>query len=207
MLAALFFSIGAWAAPVDGTYLGHSYVSHPRAMPILGTVEARTDTWVLARIVSTERGVEIQEQPCEVVIKPVAGVRVKMLEGAVRRLPPVRFELSGEELSGKWRSGWEEQDLDQDGLPGVTMRVQASLCSGSLQVASQTSSRAVARWQGEELVGSLEVEVQQRILGATGACLKAAAKDSTDSMRGAFRYRRVAEGTSCEAAGGWPVAG
>lgn len=207
MFAALMGSL-AWAGPETGTYVGHTYVSHPRTIMMVGTVEARTDTWVLATIETGEGGVEIREKPCRVVVKPVAGVKVRMLDGAVPRLPEARFRLEGQgELSGDWTSGWAEEDLDQDGMPGVTMQVQASVCSGTLHVASTTRSRAHASWSGDELVGSLKVEVAQRILGATGACLKAAAKDSVDTMKGELRYRRVPDGTTCETATDWPVAG
>lgn len=210
-------STPAWAGPgdLDGpepqAWLGHSRVGSVRQLPILGALRTRTDTWVLARVIQDGDRLLIEQIPCAMEIKPVAGVRVGMTEAAVRALPSASFVLQaeGEAWTGlPWTSGWGEEDLDQDGEPGVSVQVRSALCGGELAVASQTLSTAQARFDGEELSGSLQVEVQQRILGAHGACLRAVAQDSVDRMQGSFRYAPAPPGARCEdlPRAAWPIA-
>ena len=174
-------------------------------------LRTRTDTWVLARVVQDGDRLLIEQIPCAMEIKPVAGVRVGMTEAAVRALPSASFVLQaeGEAWTGlPWSSGWGEEDLDQDGEPGVSVQVRSPLCGGELAVASQTLSTAQARFDGQDLSGSLQVEVQQRILGAHGACLRAVAQDSVDRMQGTFRYAPAPPGARCEdlPRTAWPIA-
>lgn len=219
LLAALLAPGAAWGqdpppvpgADRSGLYLGHAWVAHERRLPILGLLEARTDTWVLARITDLGDRLLVEQQPCDMAVAPVAGVRVGMSEDAVPRLPIARFELQvqGEALvAPTWTTGWGEEDLDQDGLPGVTIRVQAALCGGHLQVASTTWSQARATWTAQGLEGELDVQLAQRILDASGACLRMAAHDSTDRMHGRIRYAPAPADATCTdlARAAWPVA-
>lgn len=183
-----------------GLYMGRTWVSQPKHLPVIGTLEARTDTLVLARLREEDGVVHIEQVACEVRIKPTAGVRVQMEEGAARRMPAARFELrpsADGTLAGAWATGWGREDVEGDGLPGLSLRVQASLCSGQLQVSSQTWSAARAWWQDGALHGEVEVELQQEILEASGACLRMAAKDTAETLRGGMIYQPVPEGTSC----------
>jgi len=195
----------------SGLYLGHSWVANVRKLAIFGKLHARSDTWVLARF--TQRGgkLEVEQQPCDLAIKPVGGVRVGLLPGVVPRLPPAHFDLeTGPQglVAAPWRTGWDVEDLDTDGEPGVTFRVQAVLCGGDLDVSSETHSAARAAWEGADLVGELDVDVAQRILAASGGCLKLAARDSLEHMEGRFRYTPAPAGTTCASAArrGWPQA-
>ena len=125
------------------------------------------------------------------------------------QLPHASFRLDavGQDLVGpSWSSGWDDEDIDGDGQPGVTIRVKAPLCGGKLFVASETSSKAQATWSAGQLEGDIQVVVQQEILGATGPCLKLAASDSVDHMQGQFRYAPVPEGTTCDSLprSAWP---
>lgn len=187
-------------APRAGLYMGRTWVSQPKHLPVIGTLEARTDTLVLARLREEDGAVHIEQVACEVRIKPTAGVRVQMEEGAARRMPAARFELrprADGTLSGAWATGWGREDVEGDGLPGLSLRVQASLCSGQLQVSSQTWSAARAWWKDDALHGEVEVQLQQEILEASGACLRLAAKDTAETLRGGMVYQPVPEGTSC----------
>ena len=220
LLPLLVWSMAARAAPpsADGWYLGHSWVGNRRNLPVLGAIETRTDTWVLARVRAVEGGLEISQQPCAMRIRPVAGVKVGMEPDAVRRLPDARFlleELATDTAAAEpglhapaWTTGWGEEDVDADGLPGATIRVQAALCGGHLQVASSTRSEASATWEGAALVGELSVAVQQRILDASGACLRVVARDSVEEMSGRFRYEPAPVGATCTSSPleAWPRA-
>ncbi|RMG10393.1 MAG: hypothetical protein D6729_19620 [Deltaproteobacteria bacterium] len=106
-----------------------------------------------------------------------------------------------------WLAGWDAEDVDGDGHPGVTVAVQAPFCSGRLYLASRSESRARARWTDGTIVGRLKVRVQQRILGAEGLCLKMLSSDSVSSAEGTFAWRKVAPDSSCERLleGPWPV--
>ncbi|MCK6506182.1 hypothetical protein L6R53_22860 [Myxococcota bacterium] len=225
------FSPPAAAGPPaeGGWYLGHTWVGNRRDLPVLGSIETRTDTWVLARLRPVDGGVEITQQPCAFRIRPTAGVKVRMDEQAVRRLPEARFLLEDEGpgdtaapeggashtaasdmrlVAPPWETGWGEEDVDADGLPGATIRVYAALCGGHLQVASNTRSEATATWQGDALTGTLGVEVTQTILDASGACLRVVARDSVERMQGHFRYEPAPPGATCDAVplASWPQA-
>lgn len=193
-------------------WLGHTWVGSQRELPVLGTLETRTDTWVLARVIDHGDRLEIEQRPCAMEIKPVAGVRVGMDPAAVPDLPAARFTLLDTGDGGlealAWTTGWDEEDLDRDGEPGVTMRVRSALCGGRLQVASQARSTAQARRGAGGLEGTIEVDVGQRILDASGACLRMAARDSTDTVRGRFRYTPAPVGATCASVplDAWPQA-
>ncbi len=194
-------------APPDrsGLYLGHTRVEGERKVPILGRLVTRTDTWVVASIQQQDGGLVVEQSPCQLDIKPVLGVRVELDEASVPLLPAARFHLrpdltpdADHALHGApWKTGWGPEDLDGDGSPGVTMRVRSTLCGGTLAVASDTTSEAWARWDGDALVGRLKVQVEQRILDASGACLRAAAKDSIEHVAGSFRYTPLPPGSTC----------
>lgn len=222
--AALLAGATATASPPEqgAWYLGHTWVGNRRDLPVLGSIETRTDTWVLAHVRPVEGGYELVQQPCAFKIRPTAGVRVRMEDAAVRLLPEARFTLREPDpdrsdpdrsdpaalQAPPWLSGWGEEDIDADGLPGATIRVHAALCGGHLQVASQTRSQATAAWQGAALVGELGVEVSQRILDASGACLRVVARDSVERMQGRFRYEPAPPGATCDALplSAWPQA-
>lgn len=193
----------ALAQELGGTFVGHTWVGTERELPILGVLRTQTDTWVIAELRVEDGRVTIEQRPCGMEIKPVAGVHVGMDQAGLQRLPSTTFHFDSASGGGleapAWRQGWGEEDVDHDGDPGATIRVRHPLCGGRLQVASDTTSTATGRWEGGALVGDLSVEVGQRILGASGACLKLAARDSVETMRGGFRYTPVLPGSGCEA--------
>lgn len=194
---------------LDGLWAGHIVVKGKRILPFFGNMEPRTDTFVLASLRQEGDSLSLVQRPCLTQIAPVAGARMRFLPGADERLPTASLRFSGPMhalVAPAWQAGWEEEDLDQDGQPGLTVLVSAPMCSGSVAVASTTVSQATGALLGDALRGEISVTVQQRILGATGACLRMVAHDSRDRMAGTFAYTRVPTGTSCASiADSWPI--
>lgn len=205
--ALLLLTLAQAPAPPTQLWAGHMVVHGVREVPILGRLDPRTDTYVLASVVPREGGYDLVQRPCRTTIAPVAGVRVGFRPDTDARLPEAHLSFrpgEGGLVAPGWDTGWAEEDLDQDSQPGVTVLVDAPLCGGELYVASQTRSSATARESDGGLVGELDVTVAQTILGADGACLKLVASDGEHRMRGRFAYAPVPAGTTCADAI-WPA--
>ena len=194
------------------TWAGHQVSFGRREVPFKGEVETRMDSFVLARLERHGELVELHQTACDVRFSKVAGVVVHM---SAQALPDTRTVFAfaddaatpGRELSGRSLVAWGTEDLDDDGHPGVTVRVQAPVCSGELYVANSSKTKATATLTPERLQGRANVHVRQLILGAEGACLSAVAKDTNEHQSGPFAYVPVPEGTTCEMLfrRGWPV--
>lgn len=210
-LALLTVGSGASDPAPPELWAGHQVVFGSKKLPLLGTVETRTDTFVLAEVKRTAGGLELVERPCEVRFGEVAGARAEVSKAAVRSIPPARVQYrevqDGRWIAKAWRSGWDEADHDRDGQPGLTVRIDAPLCGGELHVA--TDARSIARALGSAggaLTGELRVSVKQRVLGAEGACLGAVASDGEEKLRGWFTYVPVDAGATCESLqAAWPA--
>ncbi|MCA9671047.1 MAG: hypothetical protein KC503_35865 [Myxococcales bacterium] len=202
----------ATAAKLEHTlWVGHQFVEGRRVVPILGPLRTRTDTYVIARVRRRGGRIELEQRTCRVDFAKVAGGKVRLSDRGVAALPSARITFRPHQsrllYAAPWRVGWGSEDIDRDGKPGMTIRVDAPLCGGTLQVASRTTSVARGQRRGELFVGQVAVTVRQRILGASGRCLRLVARDSKDSMIGHFAYRRVPAGTTCSdlARRPWPV--
>lgn len=189
-----------------GLWAGHIVVNGVRNLPIIGKVEPKTETFVLARVEQREGQIFIDQHPCYMEIKPVGGVKVGVPEQTQPRLPGANFRFSAagsSELSSQgWVTGWGSEDVDADGQPGATFDVTAMMCSGKLFLSNHAVFTSQARPSpgptGTGLSGRLDMTIEQWVLGADGACLKLFARDSKDRMSGTFRYAPVAEGSTCE---------
>ena len=77
---------------------------------------------------------------------------------------------------------------------------------GRLYVASTSTTQARLKAQGEALEARVAVRVEQRVLGADGACLKATADDEVQALTGWFRLVPVPPGTGCPTdPAAWPA--
>ncbi len=200
------------AAPDYELWAGHQVVLGRQEVPVLGEIVTRTDTYFLAKVWRREAGVlEFLPVSCRIDVKEATGVKVRFDPETPPKLPPARMTLvpAGEDTyyALPWVAQWGKEDIDGDGHPGVTVSVEAPVCSGRLYVASRSRHRARARRQGEAIVGEVKVRVEQRMLGADGVCLKMIATDSVQDMVGTFAWRRVDRRASCAslAKGEWPV--
>ena len=129
-------------------------------------------------------------------------VATTLADGAVRKLPPTRFEflrLHGDAVrASPWRAGWGVEDVEGDGHPGITVTVDSTLCGGELHVGSTTTSAATGHLTEDGMVGLIDVRVQQQIHGADGYCLSVASSDTDERQRGRLAYKRVPPSTTCE---------
>lgn len=196
---------------LPGLWAGHLVTFGSRDIPFKGEVETRVDSFVLARLVREGEIIELRQTACHVRFPKVAGVTVHM---DTQALPETRVVFgvpdaatAEDTLEGRSVVAWATEDLDDDGHPGVTVHVQAPVCSGELYVSNRSKTKATATLAPERLQGRAKVHVRQKILGAEGACLSAVAKDTDEHQSGPFAYVPVPEGTTCEMlfSQGWPV--
>lgn len=205
----LLLSVAAWSAdgdlpePPDETkattelWIGSLSVPGIRKVPLLGKVEFRTDTHLLAAVVwLDENRFRITQQTCQVKFPKSMGAQITMPDAASRAVQPASYDWSSDDnkqwTAGPWPSGWTEDDHDQDGFPGITFGVEAPFCGGDLYVSSAAEQTAKGRRLPDgDLQASIDVHVSQTILGARGPCLNLMARDTTDWMHGQFRLRTV----------------
>ena len=207
ILASLMFASALQSLPSEGVWAGHHVTLGRRKVPFMGHRETRTDAWVLARVrARADGGLEIVQKTCRVDFRRVAGVHVS-IDGP--SLPRSTLRLSAEEdaLQGRSVVAWDEEDVDDDGHPGMTVRVRARVCSGDLYVSNRSETRARARIVQGRIYGTASVRVAQTVLGARGACLSVVASDTDERQRGTFAFARVDDDATCEslAARGWPI--
>lgn len=200
----------AAAAETPTLWAGHQIVWGTRKIPLIGSLDTRTDTYVIARMEKVGDELKLVQNACRFDIAKVAGVKVSFRPGAETHFPQatIRFRKSGDGwLAEPWSTRWKDEDIDQDGKPGATLDVDAPLCGGTLYVGATSHSRARGVDAEGGLRGELQVEVEQKILDTSGACLSIMATDTSERVRGNFAYVPVPEGTTCESlqAGPWPA--
>ncbi|HWB78728.1 MAG TPA: hypothetical protein VG755_27370 [Nannocystaceae bacterium] len=195
------------AGPTREVWAGHQIVFGSRDVPFEGTVATRTDTFTLARVRRRDDSVELTQIACRVLVEPVAGVEVKIDAAALPRSAMRFAKDDAGEFVADAQLGWGEDDVDGDGNPGVTVRVQAPVCSGELYVSNQSRTRAQAAYDRDRFEGRAAVRVVQHIIDAKGACLSVVARDTDERVRGPFAFVRVAADATCEQLlrDGWPV--
>lgn len=192
---------------VDGqVWAGHQISFGKRDVPFKGEVQTRTDTWTIAHVKHEGEKITLSQEACMVVIKPVAGVKVRM---DARSLPANEFGFSsnGVDFKGTSEVSWSSEDVDGDGHPGMTVHVDSSVCSGDLYVANRSRTSARAEFSGDALRGTARVTVDQEVLGAKGACLSVVASDTHDVVTGPFAYAPVETTSTCRSLmqTGWPI--
>ena len=202
---------GAQAEKKPELWAGHQVVKGARSVPLLGSVETRTDSYFLATVERTGEGtILLKQRTCRVDIAEAAGVQVSFLPGAAPKLPLATLLLrkKGDAWYTAFESGWGDEDADGDGNPGVTMQVEAPICSGKIFVTSQSRTQLRGREKDGGLAGEARAVSDQKTISADGMCLRTMAKDERDSVQGAFAYVPVQADATCEsllAAGAWPV--
>jgi len=192
-------------------WAGHQATVGARRVPILGRLVTRSDTFLLARIRRDGDEVHLEQQLCKLDIAPFAGVKVSLLAEGLPKMPRTRITFRRKGLRWEavpWSTSWNYEDVDQDGKPGATVRVEAPVCGGTVYVGS--NSQAIARGveKAGALSGELKVSIDQRILETSGGCLGLVAKDTKENVAGTFAYTPVPAGSTCEsllAASEWPA--
>lgn len=193
------------------TWAGHQVLRGSRKVPIYGAQETHTENFVIAEVHRTRKRIEIKEKLCRIEVQPIKGVSAGMKTETVLRLPKARasFAIGADGTLGAppWSTGWAAEDIDGDGFPGATVHI-AGRCDGQVYVANHSTTTLVSgRATADGMAGRINVLVQQKVLGASGFCLKLVAGDSDEKQSGTFAFRRVPVGSSCRTLGGkpWPV--
>lgn len=192
-------------------WLGHQVVLGSRDLPVLGEIETRTEIFIIAKVQRDGDRIIIDQRACRFKIAPVLGVHASLTEQAVSHLPPTRVVFQraddGDLVAIPWTVSWGEEDIDLDKNPGSTVRVDSSLCSGELFIASTVKTHARVHFSGDSLQGRIWLNNKERILGASSWCLSAAAQDKEEQQSGWIRYQRVTKNLSCASLKGqaWPV--
>ncbi|MFT4622726.1 MAG: hypothetical protein ACI8PZ_001382 [Myxococcota bacterium] len=187
----------------DALWAGTVAVLGERKVPILGTVQFRTDTNALADVWRVDGGWLLSQRTCGVHFARTAGAQLHLAEHAPAAMPlsTIHFVASGDQwLAGPWPSGWNADDHDADGEAGITVNVKAPICGkGELHVESvATSAARGAPTTGVALAGDIKVRVIQTNHSAKGICLRLLPRETDETMIGRFAYRQVALGTTCE---------
>lgn len=202
----------AWVQQSQEVWAGHQVVEGKRDIAIIGSVPTRTESFVLAQVTRRGDAIDIEQRACRVEFKEVLGVAVRMPTQTLARLPRAQFRFTPKADSsilqaGPWVVAWGTEDLDQDGRPGLTVEVEATMCGGSVYVASATTSEATGTLTPDGMRGHIAVRVMQEVLDASGFCLRVASQDSNETQTGRFAYRRVPKTTTCAnlAKQRWPV--
>jgi hypothetical protein len=189
-------------------WAGHQISFGTRDVPFRGEVTTRTDTLVLARVKIDGSKLIVLQEACAVRFGDVGEVKVSMDASALPR-SRMAFELQddGKTFASKSQLVWGEQDLDGDGNPGVTVSVEAPVCSGDLYVSNRSRTHAQGTFSPRRFSGTAKVKVEQQVLGTRGHCLGVVARDTTEVVAGPFAYVKVDKGTTCAELirDGWPV--
>ncbi len=204
-------TVAASEAKRDGvvreTWAGHQVVRGERKVPMIGTLKTKIDTYLVAEVVRDGDELRMTQRACGLRFAKVAGVSIWL---NASKLPTTKIRLNAGadgELSGSGRTSWSDEDLDGDGKPGMTVRVEAPLCSGRIYVANDTKTRMKGSQSGEKLEGRVTVDIGQEVLGAETRCLSAMAKSTQEKNTGRFRFVKVDQGATCNDLwkNGWPV--
>ena len=191
-------------------WAGHQVVFGTREVPVLGTLQTRMDTYVIARVRRSESEIQIDERACKVDYVDVGGVKIYVDPAGLPDSRVVYERVEGTPhyaMSGTL--DWGREDVDEDGKPGMRVYIDAPVCSGNLHVSNRTTTiaRAFGDDEGTPIRGEVTLNTHQRILDAEGKCLSAVAKDSYERSQGKFRYTKVKANATCSSLldAGWPT--
>lgn len=189
-------------------WAGHQVSFGSRDVPFRGEITTRTDTLVLARVKLDGGTLVVFQEACAVRFGDVGGIKVSMdASGLPRSRMAFSLQEDGKTFLAKSQVVWGKQDVDGDGNPGMTVSVDAPVCSGDLYVSNRSRTHALGHFEPKRFSGTAKVKVEQQVLGSRGRCLGAVARDTTEIVSGPFAYVQIAKGTTCGdlIRDGWPV--
>lgn len=212
VLLWLFLAAGAEPRATE-LWAGHAVVVGKRSVPILGKVEAGTESWVLATVERTKDGFRIEQKSCRVTLSNPLGVDLFLNPGAAEKLPPIILEYKrrpdGMYYQDPNTSGWDDQDVDGDGKKGMTVNVDAPICGGKLFVGLKTKSMSRGTMSANgELRGEMRAKIAQRVFDSEGSCISLLADDAEESAIGSFAYVPTSSTASCASLNAlkkWPI--
>src|SRR5450631_366150 len=215
VLLALFAQDPGTAAPEPRVELwaGHQVLVGKRKIPLYGQQETHTENYLLAEVRRTSSRIEILQKVCRIDIRPIKGTLATMKPETVTHIPRSRIVFDeapdGTLTAAPWSHGWTADDIDADGFPGATVHINGT-CSGDVSISSDSQTTLLSgHATADGASGEEAVRLKQKVLGASGLCLKLVAGDSDEMQNGWFDYRRVPPGSTCqslaEAGKPWPA--
>ncbi len=202
ILALLLAADPAPAEPRIEVWAGHQVLSGKRKVPIYGEKDTHTENYLIAEVHISPGHLDIIQKTCRIDMRPIKTVVASMRPETVLRMPKMRLSLDekpdGSVVGPPSSSGWGDEDIDADGHPGATVEISGTSCSGEVYVSNQSTTTLLdSRVTDDGMSGKLAVHMKQKILGASGLCLKLIAGDSDETQTGYFAYRRIPAGNSC----------
>lgn len=216
------------AVPVlTGTWAHEFVTTSVSDVPIIGSLRATTRTLLRLEIVQSGQHAEIRSQVCSVDVGGGGGViRTIVPDAFVDSLAEQNVSVTVRSDDGRPTIfGWEHTevvgaqlvndeddtlptsasdarvvDADNDGEPGVTIRVRG-LVNGEIYLVQRGWSRLrTSRVTGDEIVGNIDWTTEQHIVGATLRVLQTAPPTWPDpsERRNFFLAVRVDDGTTCD---------
>lgn len=193
-------------------WAGHQVVTGIKKIPMIGELETRTDTFVVARVTRRGGAIHLVQEPCRSVVKKVAGVSTGIHRQKTGWMPKVEFSFLPIRKKGwyqavPWTNGWGEEDIDEDGHPGVTIDIDSLFCSGQVYLTSHSELQARGKFIGENFEGMMRVNAKQTPLGAEKTCLRLLVSEQFSKLEGTFAYTPVDPDATCETLlkEEWPV--
>ena len=196
-------------------WAGHQITVGQRKVPFIGKIDTRLDSYYLARFRQTQNGVFLEQKTCATRHSKVGGVSFELddrrtPELALMLAPNVQAEANHErnQFVGLAKVGWAEEDRDRDGHPGMTVRVDAPLCSGELYLANQTVYQTKLNiMDSKHVQGEVSISLSMRVIDTNKLCLSLFTKDSNEQTTGVVSYRAVPAGSTCDSfpVSQWPA--
>lgn len=198
------------AGPFE-TWAGIQVTQGSRRVPVLGALRSETTALTLAEVARDGDALLFVDRPCSIAVKSSHNVTLEFDPKGVAGMPPVTFRFvkddAGRYVAGPWVGAWGHVDVDNDGVAGIHVRVDAGICAGYIDVASRTESTAIGDLDTQGLHGTIDVSIARDIVGASNPCLGLVDRHTVEQATGRFLWVPVATGSTCEslASGPWPA--
>lgn len=180
-------------------WVGHQVTRGHRKVPVLGKLATHLETYYLAKVRKKGKGFEVIQRACASDYRPIAGIKIGF---HAEHTPPIRYTFSPNAqgaLAADAQVTWNQDDLDKDGQPGLSIDVDAKICRGQLYVGNQTQLKSQARWVNPWLwEGTIETQHFMKILGANSFCLRTFARSRREESQGKFKFRALSGPTTCK---------
>lgn len=211
---------------LNGTWAQKQVHASLSKVPVVGDIRSTTTSVLLMRVTQDGRKLEMNVEACDVRIKsdvkqiktliPTAMVEALGVMKLTATLVPGnrywRFEqdesvsVLGAKLKNPasdelptWSRDYRVEDSDNDGNPGVTVRID-----GIIDGAIYLVQRSITQLRGlvvaaDHVRGKVDWDTEQTILGATTRLLEnqPGTRPDPDSARSYFTMKRVGKTTTC----------
>ena len=193
------------------TWAGIQVTEGSRRVPVLGQIRSKTTALTVAEVARDGDSLLFVDRPCAIAVESSHNVALVFDPIGVAGMPPVTYRFirnaEGRYIAGPWVGAWGHLDVDNDGVAGIHVRVDAGICAGYLDVASRTESAAVGDLDAQGLRGTIDVSIARDIVATSNPCLALADRHTSEAVGGWFALVPVAPGSTCAslAAGPWPA--